>query len=249
MITLSRLELLWILEQCGAGDWPYPLAPVAWPADTTDETVLARARTEDVLRDRGLLAPDAAATLLAVGTAVRDARRQVDVVRRSATDPVAAVALDGPGGAALLRSADHTGADVEVAPLGPGELAAAALAVLPRLPPAPGPPLEVPPEAAAVATRRRERDRSAVEAVLRGAVGWTQLGVVVAPDEVTSVGHRADARIKWLDSPRGRYRLRHDPERERTAGRPPVLVPDDAASPGTLAEVEALLAEPGRRTG
>ncbi|MEJ2870332.1 ESX secretion-associated protein EspG [Actinomycetospora sp. OC33-EN08] len=246
MIALSRHELLWVLEQCGGAEWPYPLAPVAWPADTADETVLARARTEDALRGRGLLAAEPAAVLLAVGTAVREAVRQVDVVRRSAADPAAAVALDGPGGAALLRSSDHAGAPVHVRTLASAEVVAAALAVLPRLPPAPGPALAVPPEAAAVETRRRERDRLAVEAVLRDAVAWTQLGV--APDGVSSAGDRADARIRWLDSPRGRYRLRHDPGRGRATGGSPHLVPDDAASPGTRAEVEALL-EPGRRTG
>ena len=44
---------------------------------------------------------------------------------------------------------------------------------------------------------------------------------------------------KWLDSPRGRYRLRHDPG--QAAGGPARLVPDDTASPGVRAELEALL--------
>jgi hypothetical protein len=246
VITLRRHELLWVLEQCGAGDWPYPLTGVAWPADTEDETVLARARTEDALAARGLLAPGPAADLLAVGTAVRDARCQVDLVRRGSA-PTAAVALAGPGGGALLTSPDHAGADVAVRPVAPGDLAAAVLALVPRLPPAAGPPLEVPPAAAAEETRRRERQRLDVEAVLADAVAWTQLGVAVTPIGVNWAGDRADARIKWLDSPRGRYRLRHD--RGRTA--PPGtarLVPDDAASPGIRAEIEALLVEPGRST-
>jgi hypothetical protein len=245
VITLRRHELLWVLEQCGAGDWPYPLTPVAWPADTEDETVLARARTEDALAGRGLLRPDPAATLLAVGTAVRDARRQVDLVRRG-SGSTAAVGLAGPGGGALLSSTDHAGADVVVRPVAPAGIAAAVLALVPRLPPAPGPPLEVPPAAAAVETRRRERQRTGLDAVLEHAVAWTQLGVAVTPNGVNWADDRADARIKWLDSPRGRYRLRHDRGRSGPPGSR--LVPDDAASPGTLAEVEALLVEPGRST-
>jgi hypothetical protein len=243
VITLRRHELLWVLEQCGARDWPYPLTAVAWPADTEDETVLARSRTEDALAARGLLEPGPAASLLAVGTAVRDARWQVDLVRRG-NDPTAAVALAGPGGAALLASADHAGADVRVGPVGAAEIVPALLALLPRLPPAPGPALEVPPPAAALETRRRERQRWGVDALLESAVAWTQLGVAVTPNGVNWADDRADARIKWLDSPRGRYRLRHD----RGQAGPPRLVPDDAASPGTRAEVEALLPEPGRST-
>ncbi|MCD2188527.1 ESX secretion-associated protein EspG [Actinomycetospora soli] len=246
MITLRRHELLWVLEQCGVGDWPYPLTPVAWPADSEDETVLARARTEDALAARGLLDPGPAATLLAVGTAVRDADRQLDLVRRGA-GPVAAVALAGWTGAALLTSADHAGADVHVRPVAPTELAAAVLGLLPRLPPAPGGPLDVPPPAAALETRRRERQRLAVDAVLESATAWTQLGVASTPNGVRWADDRADARVKWLDSPRGRYRLRHDRLR---AGPPGTarLVPDDTASPGTRAEVEALLPDPGRST-
>ncbi|WP_018331681.1 ESX secretion-associated protein EspG [Actinomycetospora chiangmaiensis] len=246
MITLRRHELLWVLEQCGAGDWPYPLAGMAWPADTEDETVLARARTEDALAGRGLLAPGPAADLLAVGTAVRDARRQVDLVRRG-SGPTAAVALAGPGGGALLTSADHAGADVTVRPVAPGGIAAAVLALLPRLPPAPGPPLEVPPPETAVATRRRERRRLDVDAVLADTVAWTQLGVAVTPIGATWADDRADAHITWLDSPRGRHRLRHDRGRT-TSPAQARLVPDDAASPGTRAEVEAWLVEPGRST-
>lgn len=245
-ITLRRHELLWVLEQCGAAAWPYPLAAVAWPADTEDETVLARARTEDALAGRGLLAPGPAAELLAVGTAVRDARRQVDLVRRGSA-PSAAVGLAGPGGGAVLASTDHTGADVLVRPVAPGEIAAAVLALLPPLPPAPGPALEVPPPASDVTTRRRERQRLDLDAVLTDAVAWTQLGAAVTPIGVNWADDRADARIKWLDSPRGRYRLRHDRGRAAPPGSTR-LVPDDAASPGTRAEVEALLVEPGRST-
>lgn len=238
-IVLRRHELLWLLEQCGAGDWPYPLAPVAWPADTEDETVLARAGVEDALAGRGLLDPGPAAALLAVGTAVRDRRRQIDLVRRSTTTPLAAVAVGADAGAALLLSADHAGADVHVRPLRPDELVPATLALLPRLPAAPGPPLPVHAGVAEVETRRRERMRLAVDDVLGSATAWTQLGVRTGPDEVTSPARRGDAAVKWLDSPRGRYRLRHDPG--QAPGGPVRLVPDDTASPGVRAELEALL--------
>ena len=238
-IVLRRHELLWLLEQCGAGDWPYPLAPVAWPADTEDETVLARAGVEDALAGRGLLDPGPAAALLAVGTAVRDRRRQLDLVRRSTTTPLAAVAVGGDAGAALLCSADHAGADVHVRPLRPDELVPAALALLPRLPAAPGPPLPVHAGVAEVESRRRERMRLAVDDVLESATAWTQLGVLTGPDEVTSAARRADLAVTWLDSPRGRYRLRHDPG--QAPGGPVRLVPDDTASPGVRAELEALL--------
>lgn len=250
VLTLRRPELAWVLEQCGAGDWPYPLAPVAWPAERDDETVLARAATEDGLRARGLLEPGPAAVLLAVGEAVRDRRRQVDLVRRSATSPCAAVAVGGATAGALLWSADHADADVAVRPLDPAGLVAGVLGLVPPAPPAPGPPLEVPSGAApapdAPATARADRERRAVEDVLATAQAWTQIGVVPAPNEVTSPRERHDVTIKWLDGPRGRYRLRHDPGqghdvpgRARSGrGR---LVGEDATSPAVRRELEDAL--------
>ncbi|NMO90133.1 ESX secretion-associated protein EspG [Actinomycetospora sp. TBRC 11914] len=257
VLALRRTELTWVLEQCGATDWPYPLAPAAWPAERDDETVLARARTEDALRARGLLEPGPAAVLLAVGTAVRDRSRQVDLVRRSATSPVAAVAVGGATDGALLWSADHADADVAVRPLDPAGLVAGLLALVPPLPPAAGPPLDVPPPGHhGPGTARGDRERRAVEDVLTGADAWTQIGVVPAPNGVTSGRERGDATIKWLDGPRGRYRLRQDPG----AGPPGRAGPDrpgrtrlvgeDAASPAVRRELEDALGPPssGRST-
>jgi hypothetical protein len=260
VLGLRRLELAWVLEQCGVAEWPYPLAPVAWPAERDDETVLARARVEDALRARGLLEPGPAAVLLAVGTAVRDRTRQVDLVRRSATTPCAAVALGSAADGALLWSADHADADVAVRPLDPAGLVPGLLALVPPRPAAPGPPLEVPATIGAAgpdapATARRERERRAVDDVLASTEAWTQIGVATAPNEVSSVGERGDVTIKWLDGPRGRYRLRHDPGHTRDVpgrGRPgrARLVWEDAASPAVRGELEAALGPrpSGRRT-
>jgi hypothetical protein len=259
LLALRRLELAWVLEQCGAGDWPYPLAPVAWPAERDDETVLARARVEDGLRARGLLEPGPAAVLLAVGTAVRDRSRQVDLVRRSATTPCAAVAVGGATEGALLWSADHADADVGVRPLDPAGLVSGLLGLVPPRPAAPGPPLEIPATAGAVdrdgpATARHERERHAVEDVLASAEAWTQIGVVPTPNEVSSVGERGDVTIKWLDGPRGRYRLRQDPPRgPAVPGARPGrarLVGEDATSPAVRRELEVALGPrpSGRRT-
>jgi hypothetical protein len=259
VIALRRIELAWVLEQCGARDWPYPLAPAVWPADSDDETVLARARAEDGLRARGLLDPGPAAVLQAVGDAVRDRSRQVDLVRRSATTPCAAVAVGGVTDAALLWSAEHTDADVAVRPLDPDGLVAGLLTLVPPLPPAPAPPLEVPTtpgDPGGPGTVRGERERRAVEDVLSAAVAWTQIGVVPAPNGLTSVVERGDATIKWLDGPRGRYRLRHDPGQRNDAvpgrawpGRTR-LVGEDSASPAVRGELEAALGPrpAGRRT-
>ena len=257
VLALRRLELAWVLEQCGAGDWPYPLAPVAWPAERDDETVLARARVEDGLRARGLLEPGPAAVLLAVGTAVRDRTRQVDLVRRSAATPCAAVAVGSATEGALLWSADHADADVAVRPLDPAGLVPGLLALVPSRPAASGPPLEVPVAAGpdGPATARRERERRAVEEVLASTEAWTQIGVAAAPNEVSSLGERGDVTIKWLDGPRGRYRLRHDPgQRHDVPGRARTgrarLVGEDAASPAVRRELEAALGPrpSGRRT-
>jgi hypothetical protein len=261
VLALRRRELAWVLEQCGAGDWPYPLAPAGWPADRDDETVLARARVEDGLRARGLLEPGPAAVLLAVGTAVRDRSRQVDLVRRSETTPCAAVALGSATDGALLWSADHADADVAVRPLDPAGLVPGLLALVPTRPAAPGPPLEIPATTGAAgpvgpvgpATPRSERERRAVEDVLASTEAWTQIGVVAAPNEVSSPGERGDVTIKWLDGPRGRYRLRHDPghthdvDGRGRSGRAR-LVGEDAASPAVRRELEAALRPSGRRT-
>ena len=259
VLVLRRVELAWVLEQCGADDWPYPLAPAVRPADSDDETVLARARAEDGLRARGLLDPGPAAVLLAVGAAVRDRSRQVDLVRRSASTPCAAVAVGGPTDAALLWSADHADADVAVRPLDPDGLVAGLLALVPPLPPAAGPPLEVPAtpgDHAGPGTVRGERERRAVQDVLESAEAWTQVGVVPAPNGLTWVEDRGDATIKWLDGPRGRYRLRHDPGQRHDAvpgrawpGRAR-LVGEDSASPTVRGELEAALGSrpSGRRT-
>jgi hypothetical protein len=265
VVVLRRAELAWVLEQCGATDWPYPLAPLTWPAERDDETVLARARAEDGLRTRGLLEPGPAAVLLAVGGAVRDRHRQVDLVRRSAITPCAAVAVGGPRGGALLWSGDHAGADVAVRPLDPGGLVPGVLALVPALPPAPDPPLEVPTTALAGSgapadpgTARVERGRRAVEEALMTAQAWTQIGVVPGPNGLTSDRERGDATIKWLDAPRGRYRLRHDPSHRHHAGvgqvrpGPPGrvrLVGEDAASPAVRHELEAALGTPGPASG
>lgn len=257
VLALSRYELAWVLEQCGAGDWPYPLAPVAWPAERDDETVLARARTEDALRSRGLLEPGPAAVLLAVGTAVRHRDRQVDLVRRCAATPCAAVAVGGATDGALLWSADHADADVAVRPLDPAGLVAGLLALVPPRPAAPEPPLEVPTTRPSghdgPGTVRGERERRAVEDLLASAEAWTQVGVVPAPNGVTSGGERRDATIKWLDGPRGRYRLRQDPApRHDVPGRARPdrpgrirLVGEDARSPAVRRELEDALALPG----
>lgn len=250
VLTLRRIELTWVFEQCGASDWPYPLAAAFWPAEREEETVLARAGVEDALRGRGLLAPGPAAALLAVGNAVRDRCRQVDLVRRSATTPGAAVAVGGPAGAALLWSGDHADADVAVQPIDPGGLVTGLLGLVPALPPAPGAELEVPATPggpSAPGTLRTERERRAVEEVLSGAEAWTQIGVVPAPNGLTSVRERLDATIKWLDGPHGRYRLRHDSRQAQGAvsgrgwrGRTR-LVGEDATSPAVRAELEAAL--------
>ncbi len=253
VLALRRLELAWVLEQCGAGDPPYPLAPTSWPAERDEETVLARARTEDALRARGLLEPGPAAVLLAVGTAVRDRARQVDLVRRSATTPCAAVAVGGATDGALLWSADHASADVAVRPLDPAGLVAGLLALVPPLPPAAGPPLEVPaapvPDHQGPGTVRGDRERRALEDLLASADAWTQIGVVPAPNGVTSDGDRGDATIKWLDGPLGRYRLRHDPGRRHDVpgrARPDRpgrarLIGEDAASLAVRRELEDAL--------
>ncbi|HEY2221052.1 ESX secretion-associated protein EspG [Actinomycetospora sp.] len=261
-LALRRLELAWVLEQCGAPDWPYPLAAAVWPADSEDETVLARARVEDGLRARGLLEPGPAAVLLAVGAAVRDRCRQVDLVRRSASTPCAAVALGGASDAALLWSADHAGADVAVRPLDPDGLVAGLLALVPPLAAAAGPALEVtatPGGPVGPGTVRGDRERRAVQDVLSAAEAWTQVGAVPAPNGLTSQVERADATIKWLDGPRGRYRLRHDPGQTHDAfsGRAGLgrarLVGEDATTPAVRAELEAALGPldrptPGRST-
>lgn len=277
-ITLRRHELAWVLEQCGTDDWPYPLAGTAWPADTEEETAAARTRAEDTLRARGLLAPGPAAALLAVGEAVRDRRRQVDLVRRSATTPRAAVALGDDRHGALLVSADHAGAPVQVAPVPADGLVTALLAVLPGLPAAPGTALGLAgtlgtPTPGTPETRRRADERRAVDAAVETATAWSSVGVAAA-NGVTSARERACAPMEWLDCARGRYRLRHDPPQARAPGpgerggrvgvagpggsRGPGLVPDDARSPAVRAELEAALAGrlrpaparfPGRSTG
>ena len=95
--VLTRHELLWVLEQCGADAWPYPLRAVAWDAETEDETVWHRRRTEDGLRCRGLLQPAPARLLLAVGELVRDWHVAVDLVHRASAAPRAVAGLAAPG--------------------------------------------------------------------------------------------------------------------------------------------------------
>jgi hypothetical protein len=130
------------------------------------------------------------------------------------------------------------------------------LALVPSHPAAPGPPLEVPATAGGPdgpATARAERERRAVDDVLASTEAWTQIGVATAPNEVSSLGERGDVTIKWLDGPRGRYRLRHDPGHRHDVpgrGRPgrARLVGEDAASPAVRRELEAALDPSGRRT-
>lgn len=139
-IVLARHELLWVLEQCGSTpsvSWPYPLRPVHWSAETDADTSRHRDDTERRLRDRGLLEPAPARLLLDAGRAVTGWVVAVDMVRRDADLPRAAVALTDGRTAALLDSPEHADAPVRLTPCPPGGLVEALMTLVPPAPPDP----------------------------------------------------------------------------------------------------------------
>lgn len=232
-VVLERHELLWVVEQCGGDVWPYPLRRPDWDAETEEETARHRRGVEDGLAGRGLLEPDRAALLLAVGELVRDWTLAVDLVHRSASAPRAAVALATDGRAALLVSTAHADAPVRVVPIGsvaPDGLAGAVLATVPDVPPGSGPALAVPVEALAdpgaadaPTTRRLADARRAVARLVDDATGWAQLGVAV---RAGGLPVRPARPVTWLDGPHGRHRVVHD---RRGGSARAVVSPADAA--------------------
>jgi hypothetical protein len=248
-LVLDRHELLWVLEQCGAG-WPYPLRPAHWSAETDAEIRRHREATENALRARGLLEPGPARVLLDAGTAVAGWVLAVDLVRRDATAPRAAVALTDGRTAALLDSPEHAQAPVRVTPCPPEGLAEALFGLVPPLPPGNGPPVPVPAGAVPVdlpSTARAARARDAAEDLLATVTAVTQVGVA---DRRDGTPRRVTEPLCWLDGPRGRHVLRSPPP--GAASRPPVLVP--ATGGQLLSDVRTVLADavvprpPGRST-
>lgn len=210
-VVLERHELLWVLEQCGAA-WPYPLRPVHWSAETDAETAQHRARVEQGLRARGLLASEPARLLLDAGEAVADWAVAVDLVRRDAASPCAAVALTDGRSAVVLDSPEHAGTPVRLTPCRPPALAEAVLTLVPPCPAGVDGPWPVTPAAAAPArpgdpptTRRTATARDAAVDILTSATSITQVGVADRPD---GCPHRVGRPMCWLDGPRGRYELR-----------------------------------------
>jgi hypothetical protein len=248
-VVLDRHELLWVLEQCGAG-WPYPLRPVHWSAETDEEVRRHRTATEQALRARGLLEPAPARTLLDAGRAVAGWVLAVDLVRRDATAPRAAVALTDGRTAAVLDSPEHADAPVRVTPCAPDGLAEALFALVPPVPAGPGPAVPVPNDAVAAdlpATPRAARAREVGEDLLATVTAITQVGVA---ERRGGTPQRLAAPLCWLDGPRGRHVLRSPPA--APPPRPSLLVP--ATGGQLLADVRTVLADavvprpPGRST-
>lgn len=244
-VVLDRHELLWVLEQCGAG-WPYPLRPVHWSAETDEEVRHHRAATERALRRRGLLEPAPARMLLDAGQAAAGWVLAVDLVRRDASAPRAAVALTDGRTAAVLDSPEHAGTPVRVTPCAPDGLAEAVFALVPPVPPGAGPPVPVPAGAAPTdlpATRRAVRARDVAEDLLATVTAVSQVGVA---DRRDGTPRRVAAPVCWLDGPRGRHVVRSAPPT------PPLLVP--ATGGQLVADVRTVLADaivprpPGRST-
>ncbi|MDF2979219.1 MAG: EspG family [Actinomycetospora sp.] len=253
-IVLDRHELLWVLEQCGAA-WPYPLRPVHWSAETDAEVRRHRTATEQALGRRGLLEPGPARLLLDVGTAVAGWALAVDLVRRDAADPVAAVALGDGRVGAVLSSPEHAAAPVRVAPCAPDGLAEAVFALVPPVPPGAGPAVPVPVGALPAdlpATQRATRARDAGEDLLATVTAVSQVGV--AERRTGAEARRPATPLCWLDGPRGRHvlRLPPGPPPGGAPARPPLLVP--ATGGQLLAEVRTVLSDvvaprpPGRST-
>ncbi|MEJ2863277.1 ESX secretion-associated protein EspG [Actinomycetospora flava] len=223
-VVLDRHELLWVLEQCGAG-WPYPLRPVHWSAETDAEARRHRTATEQALRARGLLEPAPARMLLDAGQAVAGWALAVDLVRRDATAPVAAVALTDGRTAALLESPEHAQAPVRVTPCAPDGLAEAVFALVPPVPPGSGPPVPVPAGTLPgdlPTTQRTARARDVAEDLLATVTAVSQVGVA---DRRDGVPRRLAAPLCWLDGPRGRHVLRSPPPSPAPSQRPSLLVP------------------------
>ncbi|PVZ09616.1 ESX secretion-associated protein EspG [Actinomycetospora cinnamomea] len=249
-VVLDRHELLWVLEQCDA-PWPYPLRPVHWSAETDAEVRRHRTDTEQALRGRGLLEPAPARLLLDAGSAVAGWALAVDLVRRDAAAPLAAVACTDGRTGALLSSPERAGAPVRVTPCPPDGLAEAVFALVPPVPPGSGPAVPVPAGALPAdlpATRRATRARDVAEDLLATVATITQVGV--AERRAGADPRRVGPLLCWLDGPRGRHALRLPPGGQ--APRPPLLVP--ATGGQLLAEVRTVLSDaavprpPGRST-
>jgi len=248
-IVLDRHELLWVLEQCGAG-WPYPLRPAHWSADTDAEVRRHRTDTENGLRARGLLEPAPARVLLDAGSAVAGWVLAADLVRRDATAPRAAVALTDGRTAAVLDSPEHARAPVRVTSCAPDGLAEALFGLVPPVPPGSGPPVPVPADSVPAdlpSTARAARARESAEDLLATVTAVTQVGVA---DRRDGTPRRVAAPLCWLDGPRGRHVLRAPPP--GPGARPPLLVP--ATGGQLLSDVRTVLADavvprpPGRST-
>lgn len=172
-VVLTRHELRWVLEQTGGARWPYPLVPAPWAAETDDEVQRHRAAVERSLADRGLLAPDPARLLLRAGELVARWRVAVDLVRRDAGSPCAAVVLtdaagvDGAAGrteggpdasntsntsggpdAVLLTSTEHADAPVRVVAASPARMPETLVALVPAVRPGLGGPWPLTPSPA-----------------------------------------------------------------------------------------------------
>lgn len=233
-VVLDRHELLWVLEQCGAG-WPYPLRPVHWSAETDEEVRRHRTATEQALRARGLLEPAPARLLLDAGQAVAGWVVAVDLVRRDASAPLAAVALTDGRTAAVLASPEHAAAPVRVSPCPPDGLAEALFALVPPVPPGEGPAVPVPSGTTPTdlpITQRTARSRDFAEDLLATVTAVTQVGVA---DRHDGVPRRVAPPLCWLDGPRGRHVLRVPP------ARPPLLVP--ATGGQLLTDVRTVLTD------
>lgn len=223
-LELDRHELLWVFEQCGVDAWPYPLRPVHWAAETVEETVIHRGRTEQRLRGRGLLEPGPARALLGAGELAASWTLAADLVHRGEGAPWAAVALCDGTRAWLLASADHAHAPVRMRTCDPRGLPEALLALVGPGRPGRDGPWPVHPSAPAPgvpSTRRGDAARGAAAELLSGATGFGQVGAAARRPGAGPV-FRSPRLVGWIDGPRGRYRLRPPPGTGRPAALDPV---------------------------
>lgn len=252
-VGLSRHELRWVLEQVGADRWPYPLRSPAWAAETETETARHRAHVEGALRARGLLEPEPARALWRAGELVVGWRAAVDLVRRDAGAPCAAVVLTDGADAVMLASAEHADTPVWIAPVPTDDrLAEALLALVPSVPAGVGGPWPVPPAHAPdpppgsgpfPTTDRAASACAVVDELLTHAEALTEVGVATRAGPA-GPPIRASTLVTWLDGPRGRFAVRH-PRPGIT--RPAVLV--GVNDQHLLADIHTVLGEAGASRG
>lgn len=227
-LVLGRHELRWVLEQCGADRWPYPLRAASWDAETDAETARHRAEAEASLRGRGLLDTETARALLRAGELVAGWRTAVDLVRRAAWSPCAAVVLSDGEHAVALASSEHTDAPVHLAPAPPHRLPETILALVPAVPAGTGGPWPLTRPLAGTTPAPRSPDARADD-LLAGADAITDVGVATRapwPGDPAGDGPavRATSLVTWVDGPRGRFAVRRGPP---GTTRPAVLIGTD----------------------